>query len=158
MVKFKGMEKLFQTSKYNDPSIKDATPLMQLVGEEKDSFELAVLTYKIHAAAELTEQGILPKEKEGAKLSFGIQIPIDNNTFRVDLVDEFEDGSVIAVRCLAANERLHEAEAGFWENILNNKMTRKVLFVHQAELHPIDKVFIEILKKNYTNTESVLIK
>ena len=147
----------FKTSGYNDPSIKDDTPLMTLLGQVKDPFELGVLTFKLHAASELTKNGALPGEKEGARLSFGHQIPFGDDLVRIDLLEEFEDGSVIAVRCLGKKERLHETETAFWENLSKNKLTKSIIFAHEAELHPMDQALISLLQQGNTGIESILI-
>ena len=150
-------DEFFSASKYNDPNIENDTPLMTIMAEVKDPFELSVLAFKLHVAAELIKRGILHGDQTGARLSFGPQIPLEEAHMRVDIIDEFEDGSWIVVRCLAKNERMHEGELAFWENVTSNKMTKKVIFAFQSKLHPLDEAFVKLLQRDYAHVEEMII-
>lgn len=133
----------------------ESTPLIHAIGEATDPFAANALAYKGIVISELTKNGAFPSQQARGHLLFGERIPFEKHVICVDILDEFADQTAILVRCLARAERLYVEELAFWEAVAQNEKIRRVLFVHEAGLHPLEDRFIQRLMELYLRVELI---
>lgn len=139
----------FRVLFYNNPDSVKPMGLLEAMKQATDSFETESLAYKLIASAELLKQKLKLTAENGAQSVYGSISHFSGKDFRIDFLINLPDNKKIIARFLAEKEKMSEEEYFFIESLLENDSIDKLFIIHQAEIFPLDDIFLKRLSGKY---------